>query len=73
MIRELLDGLTTREQRVLGWSAVALAAALWLSVAWADPWVLLMVPLVGVAFMYFVRRARREEAFRQDDDGDWAF
>ena len=73
MIRELFDGLTAREQRVLRWSAAAAAAALWLSVAWADPWVLLFVPLVGVATYWVVRRMRREEAYGRDDDGDWVF
>jgi Flp pilus assembly protein TadB len=70
MIRELLDGLTTKEQRVLGWSTAAAAAALWLSVAWAEPLVLLFVPLAGVAFWFVVRRHRSGGFAPLRDDPD---
>ena len=65
MMREFFDDLTSREQRVLGWSAVAVAAALWLATAWADPWLLLAVPLAAGAF--FVYRARHKDDPDEDD------
>jgi hypothetical protein len=75
MIRELFTGMTTREQRVFRWSAAAVAAALWLSTAWADPKVLLTVPVVGAVAFLLVRRGRRSEAEQAvaPDDDDWAF
>jgi Flp pilus assembly protein TadB len=74
MIRELLDGLTSREQRVLRWSAAAGAAALWLSVAWADLWVLAAVPAIAAGCWYYVaRRRRRGEVDGDGDEEDWAF
>ena len=71
MMREFFDDLTSREQRVLGWSAVAVAAALWLATAWTDPWLLLGVPLAGGAFVAFVSRNRRLATPDAADDEDW--
>jgi hypothetical protein len=71
MMREFFDDLTAREQRVLGWSAVAVAAALWLATAWTDPWLLLGVPLAGAAFAAFVARNRRVSVSDSADDDDW--
>jgi hypothetical protein len=69
MINDLYSSLTSREQRALRWSAAATAVALWLATAWADPWILLLVPLVaGVYAAYVARSRRREDA---DDDSDW--
>ena len=67
MFRDLLSNLTAREQRALRWSAAATAAALWLSTAWTDPWLLLAVPLVGVGFFVYRSRHRDEP---DDDDFD---
>jgi hypothetical protein len=63
MFRDLYSNLTAREQRALRWSAAATAVALWLSTAWADPWLLLAVPLAAGAFMVYRHR-------HQDDDPD---
>jgi hypothetical protein len=63
MFRDLYSNLTAREQRALRWSAAATAVALWLSTAWADPWLLLAVPLLAGAFMVYRHR-------HQDDDPD---
>ena len=71
MMREFFDDLTSREQRVLGWSAVAGAAALWLATAWTDPWLLVGVPLAGGAFATFVLRSRRLATPDAGDDDDW--
>ena len=65
MIRDLYTSLTAREQRALRWSAAATAAALWLSTAWTDPWLLLIVPLSAGAF--FVYRARHVDDPDEDD------
>jgi hypothetical protein len=65
MFRDLYSNLTAREQRALHWSAAATAAALWLSTAWADPWLLLAVPLSGAAFVVY--RARHHEEPDDDD------
>ena len=69
MIRDLYSNLTAREQRAFKWSAAAVAAALWLSTAWADPWLLLAVPLTAAAFLVY--RARHSQDEPDDDDLDW--
>jgi hypothetical protein len=61
MFRDLYSNLTAREQRALRWSA----AALWLATAWADPWLLLAVPLAAAGF--FVYRARHKDDPDNDD------
>jgi hypothetical protein len=66
MIRDLYSSLTAREQRALRWSAVAMAAALWLTTAWADPWVLLTVPLIAGAF-YAYHLRHRDDGPDEDD------
>jgi hypothetical protein len=69
MIHDLYSSLTAREQRALRWSAAATAAALWLTAAWADPWLLLAVPLIAGAFFAY-RAWRRDEP---DDESDLDF
>ena len=69
MIRDFYSSLTAREQRAIRWSAAATAVALWLSTAWADPWVLLTVPVIGGAFWVYHVRQRGQEA--EDDEFDW--
>jgi hypothetical protein len=71
MINDLYSSLTAREQRALRWSAVATAAALWLSTAWADPWILVTVPLIGAAYFAYAARSRRREDDVEDDDAEW--
>jgi hypothetical protein len=71
MINDLYSSLTAREQRALRWSAVATAAALWLSTAWADPWILVTVPLIGAAYVAYAARSRRREDDVEDDDAEW--
>jgi hypothetical protein len=72
MIHDLYSSLTAREQRALRWSAAAMAVALWLSTAWADPWVLVTVPLIGVAYVAYAARSRRREDDVDDvDDEEW--
>jgi hypothetical protein len=56
------------------WSAAAVAAALWFSIAWRDLWVLLLVPMIGAWFVFLVRRNRRNDPFgdaEPDDDPDF--
>jgi hypothetical protein len=65
MIHDLYTSLTAREQRAIRWSAAATAVALWLSTAWADPWLLLAVPLAAAGF--FVYRARYKNEPEEDD------
>lgn len=67
MFRDLYSNLTAREQRALRWSAAAMAVALWLSTAWADPWLLLAIPLFAAAFLVYRARHRDEP---DDDDLD---
>lgn len=67
MFSDLYSNLTAREQRALRWSAAATAAALWLSTAWADPWLLLAVPLAVAGFFVYRSRHRDEP---DDDDFD---
>jgi hypothetical protein len=69
MIHDLYSSLTAREQRALRWSAVATAAALWLTTAWGDPWILLTVPMiVGGFFAYRAWRRRDDEPEEDDPD-----
>jgi hypothetical protein len=68
MFRDLYTNLSAREQRAFKWSAAATAAALWLSTAWTDPWLLLAVPLAAAGF--FVYRARYRDESDDDDDLD---
>jgi hypothetical protein len=68
MFRDLYTNLSAREQRAFKWSAAATAAALWLSTAWTDPWLLLVVPLSAAGF--FVYRARYKNVPDEDDDFD---
>jgi hypothetical protein len=69
MIHDLYSSLTAREQRALRWSAAATAAALWLTTAWADPWILLAVPLIAGAF--FAYRAWRCDGQPDEDDAEF--
>lgn len=68
MFRDLYANLNAREKRALHWSAAVTAVALWLSTAWADPWLLLAVPLTAVGF--FVCRVRYRNAEPDEDDLD---
>ncbi len=68
MFRDLYSNMTAREQRALRWSAAATAAALWLSTAWADPWLLLAVPLSAAGFCVY--RARHQDDDPEEDDVD---
>jgi hypothetical protein len=70
MISDLYSSLTAREQRALRWSAAVTAVALWLATAWADPWILLAVPLVGASYAAYAARSRRRPD-DADDESDW--
>ena len=67
-MRELYDSLRPNEARMLHWSAAAVAVALWFAVAWQDPLVLLIVPLIGGWFAFLIRRSRRLDPLGEDDD-----
>jgi hypothetical protein len=68
MFRDLYTNLSAREQRAFKWSAAATAAALWLSTAWTDPWLLLAVPLSAAGFLVY--RARYKNVPDEDEDLD---
>jgi hypothetical protein len=68
MFRDLYTNLSAREQRALKWSAAATAAALWLSTAWTDPWLLLAVPLSAAGFLVY--RAHYKNQPEEEDDSD---
>jgi len=65
MIHDLYSSLTAREQRAVRWSAAATAVALWLSTAWADPWVLVSVPVIAGAF--WIHHLRHRDDAPEDD------
>jgi hypothetical protein len=67
-MRELYDSLRPNEARMLHWSAAAVAVVLWFAVAWQDPLVLLLVPLIAAWVVFLVRRGRRLDPFGDDDD-----
>ncbi len=68
---ELFHTLSPREKRMFYWSAAAIAAALWFSLAWANPLVLLAIPIIAAAFVALVRRGRELGLDDRDDDADW--
>ena len=70
MMRDLYASLTAREQRAIRWSAGATAVALWLSAAWADPWLLIAVPLIAGASFAWLKRSRRRGPRPEDTDWD---
>ena len=72
-MRELYDSLRPKEARMLHWSAAALAAALWFSIAWRSAWPLLLVPMIGGSFAFLVRRNRRLDPLGHDDVDDDLF
>jgi hypothetical protein len=72
-MKELYETLRPKEVRIFHWSAAAAAAALWFSIAWRDAWMLLLVPMIGGSFVFFVRRNRRVDPMGHgdaDDDAD---
>jgi hypothetical protein len=62
---------TPEEKGVLLATVLSGGAALWLTIAWADPLVLLTLPCLALASGLFLWRVRR----RTDEDGaqDWSF
>jgi hypothetical protein len=68
MINDLYSSLPAREPRALRGSAAAAAAALWLSTAWADPWILLTVPLIAAGYAVYAARSRRREDDVDEDE-----
>ena len=58
---------------MLHWSAAAAAAALWFAIAWRDPWVLLLVPIIGGSFLFLVRRNRRLDPMGHADEDNEFF
>jgi hypothetical protein len=73
MIRDLYASLTPREQRGIRWCGVATAAVLWFSTAWADPWVLLTVPMIAGGYFAWHVRERRRRLEHPTEDADWDF
>jgi len=72
-MKELYESLRPKEVRIFHWSAAAAAAALWFSIAWRDAWVLLLVPMIGLWFLFLVRRNRRADPFGHGDADDDLF
>jgi len=72
-MKELYESLRPKEVRIFHWSAAAAAAALWFSIAWRDAWVLLLVPMIGLWFVFLVRRNRRADPFGHGDADDDLF
>ena len=67
-VKELYESLRPNEARMLHWSAGAVAVVLWFTVAWQDPLVLLLLPVIGGTLAYLVRRSRRLDPPGEDDD-----
>ena len=72
-MRELYASLRPKEARFLHWSAGAVAAAFWFSIAWRSAWVLLLVPMIGGSFVLLVRRNRRLDPMGHADEDDEFF
>jgi hypothetical protein len=69
-MKELYESLRPKEARMFHWSAAAVAAALWFSIAWRDAWVLLLVPMIGGWFLFLIRRGRRLDPLGHAEDDD---
>jgi hypothetical protein len=54
------------EQRVVMYGGFVAAGALWLTVAWAEPMVLLVLPLVAIACWAAIHALRRKAAREKD-------
>jgi len=67
-MKELYESLRPNEARMLHWSAAAVAIVLWFAVAWTDPLVLLLVPVICGTFAFLVRRNRRLNPFVEEDE-----
>src|SRR4029450_14142433 len=65
-VKELYESPPPNEARMLHWCAAAVAVVLWFTVAWQDPLVLLLVPVIGGTFAFLVRRNRRLHPFGED-------
>jgi hypothetical protein len=70
-MKELYESLRPKEARILHWSAGAAAVALWFSIAWRSPWVLLLVPMIGGGFVFLVRRNRRLDPLGHAEEDDF--
>ena len=73
-IKQLYGRLRPKEESMLWWAATGTAAAGWFSIAWRDPWVLLLVPMIAAWFVFLVHRNRRLDPLGEDvadDDPDW--
>jgi len=57
-----LSRLGREEQRVLVGTGLGVLAALWLALAWAEPMVLLALPLLALLALLLIRGARRRAA-----------
>ena len=60
----------SRDRAVL-WGAGAAVLVLWVAVAWADPRILLGLPLVGGSLGVLYYRRRDEIAAREEEFEDW--
>ena len=67
-MKELYESLRPNEARMLHWSAAAVAVVFWFAVAWTDPLVLLLVPVIAGTFAFLVRRNRRLDPFGEDEE-----
>ena len=72
-MKELYRSLSSKDARLSHWSAGAVAAACWFSIAWRAAWVLLLVPMIGASFVFLVRRNRRLDPLGQGDADDDLF
>jgi hypothetical protein len=70
-MKELYQSLRPKEARLFHWSAGAAAVAIWFSIAWRAAWVLLLVPMIGGAFAFMVRRNRRLDPLGHADEDDF--
>ena len=69
MNREALWGWASRDPSVR-WGAGAAVAVLWMAVAWADPKILLGLPLVAATLAVLYHR-RRDQVLTADEDDEW--
>ena len=62
--------LSREEQRLVRIGAACAAILLWFAVALVQPWLMVAVPLLAAAFLWFIRR-RRLNRPQTDDVEDW--
>ena len=65
--------LSPDEQWLVKGGAACAAILLWFAVALVEPWLLLVLPLLGGTCAWLIRARRRRQPDRRKEVDDWSF